>query len=323
MRDTDFESQQSQAGGLCERPVKARAPSASVHGARRAPETSTERSPRKTLCTDSRSNGASSSEVTTPMPADVAECGAYMAHEMNQPLAAILCNAETALEWLLTEKPDVEAARRAVGHVIGNCERVGHLVGSIRNSMRESSTAATEDVDLAQMVEVMLDATASHLARHGVTCEFEAAQGLPTIKGDRGQLERVVSNLIANAVEAMSDVYDRPRRLRARVELDGSSSLAVRITDTGTGIDPAHLLRIFEPWFTTKTDGLGLGLSICHSIIKSHGGMLCATPHPPHGSVFSFTLPVTKRVARRRATAHSRTVVHSRTVAPAAASACA
>jgi signal transduction histidine kinase len=244
-------------------------------------------------------------EMQSAKPTTVAECGAYIAHEVNQPLTAILINAETALEWLMNETPNVEAARRAVGHVIGNCHRAGYVVSSIRNLTRKSSPG-TDDVDLARTVEDLLDMIGPSLARHGVRCDFESGRGLPTIKGDRGQLERVISNLIANAVEAMAQVEGRRRVLQVRVRLDRTSNLQVAIGDTGAGIDPVNVDRVFEPWFTTKSDGLGLGLSICRAIVEAHDGRLSVSSNRPCGSIFAFTVPTPKRACRTRSPAVDR-----------------
>jgi signal transduction histidine kinase len=232
-------------------------------------------------------------------PATVAECGAYIAHEVNQPLAAILINAETALEWLMNEKPNLEAARRAVGHVIGNCHRAGYVVSSIRNLTRKSSRG-DDDVDVSKVIESILELTGPNLHQCGIEVDFESTRELSPIKGDRTQLERVVTNLIANAVESMHPVQGRRRLLQVRVRHDKTESLSVSIADSGTGIEPEDLPRIFDPWFTTKGDGMGLGLSICRSIIEAHGGRLWVTPNLPHGSVFSFCLPATKRLPRTR-----------------------
>lgn len=237
-------------------------------------------------------------------PSTIVECGAYLAHEVNQPLTAILINAETALEWLMNETPNLEAARRAVGHVIGNCHRAGYVVSSIRNMTRKP-VRGTDEIELAQVIAETLDLNGPSFARYCVGVEFESPRKVFRVQGDRGQLERVVTNLLANALESMSRVKDRAHTLRVRVEHVESSRLVVAISDTGTGIDAGAFEDIFDPWFTTKSDGMGLGLSICRSIVEAHGGQLWASPNEPNGAIFSFSLPLGKASPRQRCSARA------------------
>jgi signal transduction histidine kinase len=225
-------------------------------------------------------------------PTLTAQSGAYIAHEVNQPLMAILFNAETALGWLDHDPPNLEAARRAVERVIGNGHRADYIVRSIRDLSR-GSYPEMADVDIHSVVEGVLDLTHSSLCRQGIVVETELARSVRPVRGDRGQLERVITNLVANAIEAMSGVQDRARSLQIRLGPDPEGKLLVAIEDSGTGLDPSTADRIFEPLFTTKRDGLGLGLSICRWIIEAHGGRLWATANLSHGSTFSFTLAMT------------------------------
>jgi signal transduction histidine kinase len=222
-----------------------------------------------------------------------AQSDAYLAHEVNQPLMAILFDAETALGWLDKEPPNLEAARRAVEHVIVNGQRGDSIVRSVRALCRGSSPAMA-DIDLRSVVDDVLDLIRPRLCRYGIAVDVELAASVRPVRGDRGQLERVVTNLVANAIEAMSAVKDRGRELRIGIRPEEEGTVLVAIEDSGTGVDPSSIERIFEPSFTTKRDGMGLGLSICRSIIEAHGGRLWAAANFSHGSTFSFTLPMAR-----------------------------
>jgi signal transduction histidine kinase len=223
---------------------------------------------------------------------------AYMAHELTQPLTAILFNAEAALEWLLKNPSDLSAATRALERIIGNVLRARRVVTSIRDLTRAEAVEMV-DLDLGQVVEQLLQLVGTELSRHGITVEVEIAADLPAVRGDRCQLERVVSNLLSNAIEAMCSTRDWQRNLQIRVQPEGGGQVQVSVEDSGPGIDPAHLGRIFDPLFTTKADGVGLGLSICRSIAEAHGGRLSASPNAPCGSIFRFSVPASEGESTR------------------------
>ena len=221
---------------------------------------------------------------------NMGESAAYVAHEVNQPLAAIVLSAEIALEWLTREPPNLDLAKQAIERVIGNSHRAADVARSARDQVRRSPIDIT-DVDIHNVIECVLDASSLDVHRLGIVVETQFAPGLGGVRGDRVQLERLTGNLIANAIDAVSTVDDRPRRLRISTGIDADGDMSVAVEDSGTGIDAAKLERIFDPFFTTKADGLGLGLPICRSIVESHGGRLWATANPVHGSTFRFTLP--------------------------------
>lgn len=227
-----------------------------------------------------------------PFTMDVS--GAHIAHEVNQPLAAILINANVAMLCLAKTCPDLAEAREAIEDIIGNTERASAVVRGVRDFIREAAPVLA-DLDIAGVIEDALQLLHFELRRHAIVVETDLAVGLGPIKGDRVQLERVVVNLVKNAVEAMSAVRDWPRKLRIVTRLGHQSELLVAVEDSGTGIDPANIRRIFDPLFTSKRDGMGLGLSMCRSIVEAHGGRLWASPNRPHGSVFSFVLPSSRR----------------------------
>lgn len=219
---------------------------------------------------------------------------AYVAHEVNQPLAAIVVSAEIALEWLTREPPNLDLAKRAIERVIGNGLRAADVARSARDQVMRAPLVLV-DLDINRVIDFALELRVPHLDRHGILVEAALEPALPRVGGDRVQLERLVSNLIANAVDAMANVEGRPRTLRITTGRDEAGNVLVAVKDCGSGLDPIHLARIFDPFFTTKAHGTGLGLSICRSIVESHGGELRATPNFPHGSTFSFTLPVRQR----------------------------
>jgi signal transduction histidine kinase len=219
---------------------------------------------------------------------------AYIAHEITQPLTAIQLNAEAALEWLLKDASDVVAAKRALERIIGNVMRARRVVNSIRDLSRAKPTRMS-DLDLARVVQDMLHLADSQLERHGIVVELALAPDLPIVEGDRCQLERVIANLLSNAIEAMCSTHDWQRTLRIGVQPEGSVHVHVTVEDSGPGIAPENIDRIFDPLFTTKRDGVGLGLSICRSIAEAHGGHLSAGPNLPSGSVFRLVVPCRRR----------------------------
>ncbi len=209
---------------------------------------------------------------------------------MNQPLAAIRTSAETALRWLTQEPPDVEAARKSIQRAIGNSYRAANVIRSFREMIGESASGAAS-FDINQIIADLLDLLSLDLRRHRIAVETALTGDLGPLSGDRPQIERVVANLITNAIDAMSGIHDRPRQLRIRSERDENGDALISVEDSGKGLEPAHRDRIFEPFFTTKPDGMGLGLALCRSIVEAHDGRLWAAPNLPHGSVFRFILP--------------------------------
>ena len=222
------------------------------------------------------------------------ESAAFIAHEVNQPLAAIVLSAEIALEWLKRDPPNLDLAKQAIERVIGNSHRAADVARSARDQVRKSPLVVA-DIDLNDVIECVLELRALDLDHHGILVQTDFACDLGRVSGDRLQLERLVSNLIANAIDAMSVVEDRALRLFVSTTINESGEVVVTVEDSGVGLDPAGLGRIFDPFYTTKPDGMGLGLPICRSIVESHGGRLTAAANAGYGSTFRFTLPARLR----------------------------
>lgn len=220
----------------------------------------------------------------------VGEDAAYLVHEVNQPLAAILTNAETALRWLRKDPANVDEAVKALERIVGNSHRAAAVLNSVRNLVRQPAPVLAS-FDINDLIKDLLDLMDLDLRRHGVVVETELADKVDPIAGDRRQLERVVANLISNGIAATSAVEDRPRYLRISTQVGNRGDVLVEVRDSGIGFDPAHVDRIFDPFFTTKPEGMGLGLSICRVIIEASGGRLWAMPNLPYGSTFRFVIP--------------------------------
>jgi signal transduction histidine kinase len=227
-------------------------------------------------------------------PMTIDERAVSIVHEMIQPLTAMLTNAETAVLWLTRDPPNLDEAKQAVERIIGNSRRAANVVRNVRDLARKS-LPVTADLDINHTIKDLLNLMSLDLRQHGVTVETEFAENLKPISGDRVQLQRVVANLITNGIEAMSAVADRQRKLRISTQFGKHGDVLVAVEDSGRGLDESDIDRIFDPFFTTKRDGMGLGLSICHSIVEAHGGRLWAMPNLPHGSIFSFVIPNTVR----------------------------
>ncbi|MFY9899823.1 MAG: ATP-binding protein, partial [Xanthobacteraceae bacterium] len=222
------------------------------------------------------------------------ELVASIAHEVNQPLMAIVTNADTCLSWLASDTPQLDEARKAAERIVRDGHRAGDIIKTIRALARKSRPELTR-LEMNDVITEVLALTRGELRRHDVSLEIELSDGLETVMADRIQVQQVILNLVMNGIEAMSTIMDRPRVLRVSSRIDGPDSVLIAVTDTGTGLDPTKMDQIFDAFFTTKSEGMGMGLSICRSIIEAHGGRLWASPNPPHGSVFQFTVPVTAK----------------------------
>ena len=214
---------------------------------------------------------------------------ASIAHEIKQPLSGIITNASTCLRMLAGDIPDIAGARDTARRTLRDGNRASDVITRLRALFAKES-AADEPVDLNQIALEAIALSLSDLRRRRISVETDLAPGLPTMKGDRVQLHQVVLNLILNAADAMGGVDDRPRRLKIRSQLEGADAVRLSVQDTGTGIGP-HASRLFEPFYTTKCDGMGIGLSISHAIVASHGGRLWAAPNVGPGATFCFCLP--------------------------------
>ena len=218
------------------------------------------------------------------------ELSASIAHEINQPLGAIVANGSACLRLLAMEKPDIEEAKEAVEDIISDSRRASAVLGRVRQLAKKSAPERAP-VDVNSAISEVLSLTRQELQRNQVTARAQLDPSLPPVLADRIQLQQVVLNLVMNGIEAMRGVKDRARVLMVKSAVAAPADVAVTVEDTGIGFvnnDPDH---IFETFFTTKDDGMGMGLSISRSIVRDHGGRMWATPGAPIGAAFSFTLP--------------------------------
>jgi PAS domain S-box-containing protein len=223
--------------------------------------------------------------------ADAAMLAASIAHEINQPLAAIVFNGTAGLRWLTRETPNVERARTTLNNIIAAGRRAIEIVDSIR-AISKKEQSARGPVNLNELIREVLVLLEPDLQSHHIAVRTTQEEMIPEVQADRVQLRQVMLNLITNAVEAMSSVADSPRVLHLKTEVDGSQNVVVTVQDSGTGIDPENVERIFDRFFTTKTQGMGMGLAICRSIIEAHNGRLWAEAGLEHGSLLRISLPI-------------------------------
>jgi signal transduction histidine kinase len=219
--------------------------------------------------------------------ATAGELSASIAHEVNQPLTGITTRASAALRWLAPENLDVEKVRNALIQIVAAGERAGAIVSGVRAMFRKEPTEYTQ-IDINKLIRTVLEIVRVELQKNEVTLDLKLDE-VPSIRGDPVQLQQVVLNLVMNAIDAMSST--RPRELRIGSAVGAARAVRVSIEDTGTGIDPANLDRVFKALFTTKARGMGMGLSICRSIIQNHGGRIWVSPAVDKGSIFQFELP--------------------------------
>ncbi len=218
------------------------------------------------------------------------ELAGSIVHEINQPLAAVVTNAEACLRWLNRDEPDLVEARDAISRLALDGQRAANVVKGLR-ALAQKSGLDLVDVDLNDAIREVLVLLRSELERAGIVLHLDLFRESRPVYGDRVQLQQVLLNLIRNGIEAMSDVTDRPRVLRICSKSSENDEAIISVEDVGTGLDTAMIDRIFDPLFTTKTSGMGMGLSICRSIVEAHRGRLRASSRLPHGAVFYFTVP--------------------------------
>ena len=214
---------------------------------------------------------------------------ASISHEINQPLAAIVANAAAGLRWMVQTPPVLDEARICFEQIVREGQRAKDVVQSVM-MMFKSKEQVRAPVDLNHLIEEVLTLVQAKLQRHGVVVRTELDKMLVPVTGNRVQLQQVIFNLLTNAIEAMESVSDRTILLKSKLE--GTGEVRFTVEDSGSGIDTENMDQIFGSFFSTKTQGLGMGLSICRSIIESHGGRLWASPGHSRGAVFQFTLPI-------------------------------
>jgi C4-dicarboxylate-specific signal transduction histidine kinase len=215
---------------------------------------------------------------------------ASIAHEVNQPLAGIMTNASTCLEMLGTDPPDIDGARDTARRTIRDTERACEVIARLR-ALFGNRGGETESVDLNGAAREVIALSLSELNRRHVMLCTELADELPSITGDRVQLQQVILNLLLNAAEAMSAVEDRPRHLLIRTEVDGPERVRLSVQDNGVGFQPQEAQRLFEAFYTTKSGGMGIGLSVSRSIVENHDGHLWAELNAGPGATFTFSVP--------------------------------
>jgi signal transduction histidine kinase len=215
---------------------------------------------------------------------------ASIAHEVNQPIAAVVTNAQAALRCLNMQPSDPEEVRQALDRIVRNGRRAGEVISRIR-ALVAKAAPRNDRFDINEVILDVVALTRSELRGSGTSLQTQLAEGLPLILGDRVQLQQMMLNLILNAVEAMTESRERSRELLIKTEQDGPGDVVVAVQDSGPGLKPESVDRLFDAFYTTKPDGMGMGLSICRSIIEAHGGRVWATANAPHGAVLQFTLP--------------------------------
>jgi PAS domain S-box-containing protein len=222
--------------------------------------------------------------------ATMGQLTASIAHEINQPIAATVTNAQAALRWLGAEPPNIDEVGRVLRRIVNDGNRAGAVLGRIRELVKKAPPRM-EPMDINMAIREVIELTRGEASKHGASVQTDLADQLPPIQGDRVQLQQVLLNLLINAMDAMSGVSDGVRELLISTT-EGADGVLVAVSDSGPGLNPHDDERIFAPFYTTKSTGLGMGLSICRSIIEAHGGRLWASANVPRGATFQFTVPV-------------------------------
>jgi len=218
------------------------------------------------------------------------ELSGSLAHELNQPLTAILSNAQAAQRFLAHDDVDLNEVRDILNDIVNQDKRAGEVIHRLRLLLKKS-TVEHQPLDLNDVVSEVLKLVRNDLLNQKVTGQMELAPELPAIVGDRVQLQQVVLNLVMNSCDAIATGRTGDRKLIIRTGLNNGDGICVSVTDQGVGLAPDNLERVFEPFFSTKPDGMGLGLSVCRTIIMAHGGKLWAANNADRGATFYFTIP--------------------------------
>ncbi len=217
------------------------------------------------------------------------ELTASLSHEIAQPIASVRIYARAAQNFLDMQPPDLGVVREALASIVGNAGRAGDIIDRIRDQIRKAPPRK-ERFDLNAAIDEVIVLGRNAIIKNRAWVQTRLSEGLFPVHGDRVQLQQVVLNLLLNAVEAMGLVEAAPRELLISTKQDRTGFL-VAVRDSGPGIDPSHIERVFDTFYTTKSSGMGMGLSICRSIIDAHGGRLWAEANEPRGTIFQFTLP--------------------------------
>ena len=225
--------------------------------------------------------------------ATVGQLTTSITHEVNQPITAAVTYALAARRWLGAEPPNFREVDDALSHVVKEGKRAGEVVERVR-ALIKKVPARKDAVAIDDAILEVIALTRTEAANNSVSVRTQFAEGLPSVQGDRVQLQQVMLNLIVNAIQAMRGIGESPRELQISIDaVPSEGGVRVGVRDTGPGLSPESLSRLFEPFYTTKPDGMGIGLCICRSIIEAHGGRLWAIPCEPRGALFQFTIPAT------------------------------
>jgi C4-dicarboxylate-specific signal transduction histidine kinase len=215
---------------------------------------------------------------------------ASIVHEVMQPIATTVTNAQIALRFLDAQTVDLDEVRQTQKDIVKSGKRAGEVIGRIRDLFKKAPPRR-DQWEINGAIREVIELTRGEAIKNGVTVKTELPEHLPHVHGDRVQLQQVILNLIINAIQAMSGLSQGIRELHIGTDEAGEEGVRVAVRDTGPGLSAENLQRLFEPFYTTKPNGMGMGLSICQSIIEDHGGRLWATGLQPHGALFQFTIP--------------------------------
>jgi C4-dicarboxylate-specific signal transduction histidine kinase len=229
--------------------------------------------------------------------ATMGQLSASIAHEINQPIAGVITNANAGSRWLHARRPNLEEVRQALARIVRDGNRARDVIDRVR-ALVKKVPPRREFSDINEAIREVIALTQTEMQRSGASLQSRLADDLPLILADRVQLQQVFINLAVNAIEAMARSSDEPRGLTIVSGIGGAKEVFVEVQDTGPGLDPGKLDRLFQSFYTTKPDGIGMGLAISRSIAEAQGGRLSAGPHKPHGAVFRLTLPAEETFSR-------------------------
>ena len=230
--------------------------------------------------------------------ATIGQLTASIAHEVKQPIAATVANAQAALRFLRAQVPDLDELRDVLTDIVKDGNRAGDIIDRIRDLLKKAQPR-TELLNINDAIREVIELTRGETMKNGISVQTDLTEGIQLLEGDRVQLQQVILNLVMNAVEAMNDISEGARELLVSTRKAEPDVVLVAVRDSGPGLAPATLAQLFDAFYTTKPSGLGLGLSICRSIIEAHGGRLSATANVPRGAIFEFSLPAYPDVANQ------------------------
>jgi C4-dicarboxylate-specific signal transduction histidine kinase len=222
---------------------------------------------------------------------------ASICHEIRQPMTANAVNAQAGLSWLSARPPNLEEARLAFDRIIDSAMRAGEIATRIRGLFK-NVPPCNERLQINEAIDEVIALTRGEADKHNVSIRMLLADDLPLVEGDRVQLQQVMLNLVVNAIEATSMIDQGPRELTVSTGKDDTGNVNIAVLDSGPGVAPKNVERLFEAFYTTKAAGMGMGLSICRSIVEAHGGRIWVSAVVPHGAAFQFTIPVRRGNAR-------------------------